>query len=55
LNRPKITPARAEFLLPASSLGSHAKTADPQGIIDRHRVREIEQSGAIDKLYAQTR
>lgn len=30
------------------------RTADPKGFIDMRFVREIEQSGAIDKLYAQT-
>jgi hypothetical protein len=41
--------------LAAFSHDPRAKTADPQGFIDMRYVREIEQSGAIDKLYAQTR
>jgi hypothetical protein len=47
--------AHAEFLLPAFSLDPGVKTADPQDFIDMRYVREIEQSGAIDQLYAQTR
>lgn len=49
------SPPRAEFLLPAFSTDPRAKTADPQGFIDMRYVREIEQSGAINKLYAQAR
>lgn len=39
----------------AADRDPRAKTADPKRFIDMHFVREIEQSGAIDKLYAQTR
>lgn len=39
----------------AAARDPRAKTADPQGFIDTRFVREIEQSGAIDQLYAQTR
>ncbi|HYA30400.1 MAG TPA: ABC transporter substrate-binding protein [Acidobacteriota bacterium] len=39
----------------ASARDPRAKTADPQGFIDTRFVRELEQSGAIDQLYGQTR
>jgi ABC-type nitrate/sulfonate/bicarbonate transport system substrate-binding protein len=39
----------------AAARDPRAKTADPQGFIEPRFIRELEQSGAIDKLYAQTR
>jgi hypothetical protein len=39
----------------AATRDSRAKTADPQGFIDMRFVRELDQSGAINQLYAQTR
>jgi ABC-type nitrate/sulfonate/bicarbonate transport system substrate-binding protein len=38
----------------AASRDPRAKSADPQGFVDSQFVREIEQNGTIDKLYAQT-
>jgi ABC-type nitrate/sulfonate/bicarbonate transport system substrate-binding protein len=35
----------------AAARDARAKSADPQGFIDTHFVRELEQSGAIDQLY----
>ena len=39
----------------AAARDPRAKTADPQGFIEPRFIRELDQSGAIDKLYAQTR
>lgn len=39
----------------ATARDPRAKSADPQGFIDARFVRELEQSGAIDQLYAQSR
>jgi hypothetical protein len=39
----------------AAARDPRAKTADPQGFVDMRFVRDIEQSGAIDQLYAQTK
>ena len=53
---PYATPAAVEIIFElAGDRDPRAKTADPKGFIDMRFVREIEQSGAIDKLYAQTR
>jgi len=38
----------------ASARDSRAKTADPQGFIDMRYVRELEQRGAIEQMYART-
>jgi len=55
---------RAPYAMPASvqaifdlaaARDPRAKTADPQGFIEPRFIRELDQSGAIDKLYAQTR
>jgi hypothetical protein len=39
----------------AAARDPRAKSGDPQGFIDTRFVRELEQSGVIDQLYAQTR
>lgn len=53
---PYAAPAAVQIIFDlAAARDPRAKTADPQGFIDMRYVREIEQSGAIDKLYAQTR
>ncbi len=53
---PYVTPAAVQTIFDlAAARDPRAKTADPQGFIDMRFVREIEQSGAIDQLYAQTR
>jgi ABC-type nitrate/sulfonate/bicarbonate transport system substrate-binding protein len=55
---------RAPYAMPASvqaifdlaaARDPRAKTADPQGFIEPRFIRELDQSGTIDKLYAQTR
>jgi hypothetical protein len=53
---PYATPGAVEIIFElAADRDPRAKTADPKGFIDMRFVREIEQSGMIDKLYAQTR
>jgi ABC-type nitrate/sulfonate/bicarbonate transport system substrate-binding protein len=53
---PYATPAAVQTIFDlAAARDPRAKSADPQGFIDMRFVREIEQSGAIDQLYAQTR
>jgi NitT/TauT family transport system substrate-binding protein len=53
---PYATPAAVQTIFDlASARDPRAKAADPQGFIDMRFVREIEKSGAIDQLYAQTR
>jgi ABC-type nitrate/sulfonate/bicarbonate transport system substrate-binding protein len=53
---PYVTPAAVQVIFDlASARDPRAKSADPQGFIDTRFVREIEQSGAIDQLYSQTR
>ena len=53
---PYVSPAAVQIIFElATARDPRAKTADPQGFIDMRYVREIEQSGAIDQLYAQTR
>jgi ABC-type nitrate/sulfonate/bicarbonate transport system substrate-binding protein len=51
---PYVSPAAVQTIFDlAAARDPRAKTADPQGFIDTRFVREIEQSGAIDQLYAQ--
>lgn len=53
---PYATPAAVQTIFDlAAARDPRAKSADPQGFIDMRFVREIEQSGTIDQLYAQTR
>jgi ABC-type nitrate/sulfonate/bicarbonate transport system substrate-binding protein len=53
---PYASPAAVQAILDlAASRDARAKTADPQGFIDMHFVRELEQSGAIDQIYGQSR
>ncbi len=53
---PYVMPAAVQAIFDlASSRDPRAKTADPQGFIDMRFVRELEQSGAIDQIYGQTR
>ena len=53
---PYIAPGAVQAIFDlASSRDPRAKSADPQGFIDMRFVRELEQSGAIDQLYGQSR
>ncbi|MBI2231694.1 MAG: ABC transporter substrate-binding protein [Deltaproteobacteria bacterium] len=53
---PYAAPAAVQTIFDlAAARDPRAKTADPQGFVDPRFIRELEQSGAIDKLYAQTR
>lgn len=53
---PYVSPAAVQTIFDlAGARDARARTADPQGFVDMRFVREIEQSGAIDQLYAQTR
>jgi predicted solute-binding protein len=53
---PYATPAAVEIIFElAADRDPRAKSADPKGFIDMRFVREVEKSGAIDKLYAQAR
>jgi ABC-type nitrate/sulfonate/bicarbonate transport system substrate-binding protein len=53
---PYASPAAVQAILDlAASRDPRAKTADPQGFIDMRFVRELEQSGAIDQIYGQSR
>jgi NitT/TauT family transport system substrate-binding protein len=53
---PYAVPAAVQIIFDlAAARDPRAKTADPQGFVDMRFVREIEQSGAIDQLYAQTK
>ena len=52
---PSVMPAPVQIIFDlAAGRDPRAKTADPQGFIDMRFVRELEQSGAINQLYAQT-
>ena len=53
---PYPVPAAVQVIFDlAAARDPRAKSVDPQGFIDTRFVREIEQSGAIDQLYSQTR
>jgi len=53
---PYATPAAVQVIFDlAAARDPRAKSADPQGFIDARFVRELEQSGAIDQIYAQPR
>ena len=53
---PYALPAAVQTIFDlAAARDPRAKTADPQGFIDMRFVRELEQSGTIDQLYAQPR
>ncbi|HEX7233621.1 MAG TPA: ABC transporter substrate-binding protein [Candidatus Binatia bacterium] len=53
---PYASPAAVQAILDlAAARDPRAKTADPQGFIDMHFVRELEQNGAIDQIYGQRR
>ena len=53
---PYATPAAVQIIFDlASARDPRAKTSDPQGFTDMRFVRELEQSGAINQLYGQTR
>ena len=39
----------------AAASDPRAKSADPQGFIDMRFVRELDQKGVIDQLYAEKR
>jgi len=52
---PYVMPAAVQIIFDLAAVRDpRAKTADPQGFIDMRFVRELEQSGAINQLYAQT-
>ena len=52
---PYVSPAALQTLFDlAAARDPRAKSVAPQGFIDSRFVREIEQRGTIDKLYAQT-
>jgi len=52
---PYAVPAAVQVIFDlAAARDPRAKTADPQGFIDMRFVKEIDQSGMIDQLYAQT-
>src|SRR5215471_9180544 len=53
---PYAVPAAVQTIFDlAAARDPRAKTTDPQGFTDMRFVRELEQSGAIDQLYAQPR
>jgi NitT/TauT family transport system substrate-binding protein len=53
---PYVMPAAVQIIFDLAAVRDpRAKTADPQGFIDMRFVRELEQSGAINQLYSQTR
>jgi len=53
---PYANPAAVQAIFDlAAARDPRAKTADPQGFIDMRFVRELEQSGAIDQIYSQSR
>jgi ABC-type nitrate/sulfonate/bicarbonate transport system substrate-binding protein len=53
---PYANPAAVQVIFDlAASRDARAKTADPQGFLDMRFVRELEQSGAIDQIYSQSR
>ncbi|MGN6730661.1 MAG: ABC transporter substrate-binding protein [Candidatus Binatia bacterium] len=53
---PYANPAAVQAIFDlAAARDPRAKTADPQGCIDMRFVRELEQSGAIDQIYSQSR
>jgi len=53
---PYVMPAAVQAIFDlAAARDPRAKTADPQGFIEPRFIRELDQSGTIDKLYAQTR
>ncbi|MBI2360916.1 MAG: ABC transporter substrate-binding protein [Deltaproteobacteria bacterium] len=53
---PYVNPAAVQTIFElAAARDPRAQTADPQGFVDLRFVREIEQSGFIDRLYAQSR
>jgi len=53
---PYVMPAAVQAIFDlAAARDPRAKTVDPQGFIDMRFVKEIDQSGTIDQLYAQTR
>jgi ABC-type nitrate/sulfonate/bicarbonate transport system substrate-binding protein len=53
---PYATPAAVQIIFDlAGARDPRAKSADPQGFTDMRFVRELEQSGAVNQLYGQTR
>jgi ABC-type nitrate/sulfonate/bicarbonate transport system substrate-binding protein len=53
---PYAVPAAVQAIFElAAARDPRAKNADPQGFIDMRFVKELEQNGVIDRLYAQTR
>ncbi len=53
---PYVPPASVQIIFDlAAARDPRARSADPQGFIDMRFVRELDQSGFIDQLYAQTR
>ena len=53
---PYVLPAAVQTIFDiAATRDPRAKTVDPQGFVEMRFVRELDQSGTIDKLYAPTR
>jgi NitT/TauT family transport system substrate-binding protein len=53
---PYVSPAAVQTIFDlAAARDPRAKTADPHGFVESRFVRELEQNGTIDQLYAKTR
>jgi ABC-type nitrate/sulfonate/bicarbonate transport system substrate-binding protein len=53
---PYVSPVSVQTIFElAATRDPRARTADPHGFVDSRFVKEIEQSGAIEQLYGQTR
>ena len=53
---PYVLPAAVQTIFDiAATRDPRAKSIDPQGFVEMRFVRELDQSGAIDKLYAPKR
>ncbi|MET0501729.1 MAG: ABC transporter substrate-binding protein [Candidatus Binatia bacterium] len=53
---PYVMPASVQTIFEiAASRDPRAKSADPQGFVEMRFLRELEQSGTIEQLYAQSR
>ena len=53
---PYVMPASVQTIFEiAASREPRPKSADPQGFVEIRFLRELEQSGLIDQLYAQSR
>jgi hypothetical protein len=53
---PYVSPTAVQTIFDlAAARDPRAKTADPHGFVESRFVRELEQNGTIDQLYARTR